>query len=123
MLLVEDEVGTQDALATLLRMDGWEVVGAYDGEEALGLLAQRRPDLIVSDYMMPNLDGLKMIERIKAQPQYADIPIVLMSATRIPRELRRQVEVFLTKPIDLTELRKVMATLLRRGGNGSGSDA
>jgi CheY-like chemotaxis protein len=115
VLLVEDEVGTQDALATLLRLDGWEVVGAYDGEQALAVLAERIPDVIVTDYMMPNLDGLEMIEQIKASTRLASIPIVMMSAIRLSRESRRNVEVFLPKPIDLTELRKVLATLVHRG--------
>jgi CheY-like chemotaxis protein len=121
VLLVEDEVATLDALATLLRMDGWDVVSANDGQEALEQLAQRRPDLIVTDYMMPNVDGLQMIEQIKANPQLADIPIVLMSAARLQRKSRGQVEAFLAKPIDLVELREVMTTLVRRESGGSGS--
>lgn len=118
VLLVEDEVGTQDALATLLRMDGWDVVCADDGEEGLARLDERRADVIVTDYMMPNLDGLEMVARIKADPRLADIPIVMMSAMRLRRELWQEVEVFLPKPIDLSELRNVMTTLVRRGGRG-----
>lgn len=114
MLLVEDEVGTQDALATLLRLDGWDVVGAYDGEQALEVLSERIPDVIVTDYMMPNIDGLEMIEQIKGSTDLSSIPIVLMSAIRLSREARHNVEVFLPKPIDLTELRKVLATLVGR---------
>lgn len=119
MLLVEDEVGTQDALGMLLRLDGWDVVPAYDGEEALAVLEERFPDVILTDYMMPNLDGLEMIEQIKADPRLSRIPIVLMSATRLTREHRTQVEVFLPKPIDLSELREVLATLARRGNEDS----
>lgn len=122
VLLVEDEVGTQDALATLLRMDGWDVDCAYDGEEALDRLTARVPDVIVTDYMMPNMDGLAMVRRIKADPKLATIPVVLMSAASLKQEWRGKVEAFLPKPIDLSELRKVMATLVRRAGGDSATD-
>lgn len=116
MLLVEDEVGTQDALATLLRMDGWQVLTAYDGAQALAQLERRTPDVIVTDYMMPNLDGLELIERIRSEPVTLDVPIVLMSASRLDRDSYREVQAFLPKPINLSELRKVLATLVRRRG-------
>jgi len=122
VLLVEDEVGTQDALATLLRMDGWDVDCAYDGEEALDCMAARVPDVIVTDYMMPNMDGLAMIRHIKEDPELAAIPIVLMSAASLKADWRGKVEAFLPKPIDLSELRKVMATLVRRAWEDDGSD-
>ena len=124
MLLVEDEVGTQDALATLLRMDGWDVECANDGDEALDRMAARVPDVIVTDYMMPNMDGMAMIRQIKVDPKLATIPIVLMSAASLKANWRGKVEAFLPKPIDLSELRKVMTTLVRhaREDGGAGAD-
>lgn len=113
VLLVEDEVGTQDALATLLRMDGWQVLTAYDGAEALALLEQQTPDVIVTDYMMPNVDGLDLVEQIRATPALFEVPIVLMSASRLSRDSFREVQAFLPKPINLSELRKVLVTLVR----------
>ncbi|HEX7038002.1 MAG TPA: response regulator [Pseudomonadales bacterium] len=116
MLLVEDEAGTQDALATLLRMDGWQVLTAYDGVEALALLEEHIPDVVVTDYMMPNVDGLELIERIRSTPALLELPVVLTSATRLDRDSYRNAEAFLPKPINLPELRKVLVTLVRRRG-------
>lgn len=116
MLLVEDEIGTQDALATLLRMDGWQVLTAYDGGEALALLEEHIPDVVVTDYMMPNVDGLELIEWIRSTPALLEVPVVLTSATRLDRDSYRNAQVFLPKPIDLPELREVLMTLLRRRG-------
>lgn len=111
-------MGTQDALSTLLQLDGWKVLQAFDGAEALTQLEVHRPDVIVTDYMMPNLDGLVMVERIRQDPDLADIPVVLVSATEVSAQQRRQVEAFLRKPVDLSALRKVLVTL-RRARSGT----
>lgn len=113
VLLVEDEVGTQDALSTLLELDGWKVIQAYDGAEALVRLKENQPDVIVTDYMMPNVDGLVMVERIRRDPELAHIPVVLVSAISVAKERRHEVQAFLRKPVDLTALREVLAALGR----------
>jgi CheY-like chemotaxis protein len=110
VLIVEDEIGTQNALASLLRMDGWSVACAFDGEEALTLMADRAPELVVTDYMMPRLDGLAMLDRMKADSALAGIPVVLMSAAALGRERYQAAAAFLPKPIDLDELRRVLVT-------------
>lgn len=120
ILLVEDEVGTQDALATLLELDGWRVVCASDGEEALDHLDAFTPDLILTDYMMPNLDGLALMEQIRNDRRLESVPVVLVSATRVAPELRQHARAFLKKPVELSALRKILHTLVPDRDPGAG---
>lgn len=80
ILLVEDERGIASAFSILLEMEGYKVVLAANGMEGLEQLAMRKPDLIMTDCMMPVMDGLTMIKRIRDNPAYSQIPILLMSA-------------------------------------------
>lgn len=80
ILLVEDERGIASAFSILLEMEGYRVTLASNGLEALEQLALRKPDLIMTDCMMPVMDGLTLISRIRANPTHRDIPILLMSA-------------------------------------------
>lgn len=80
ILLVEDERGIASAFSILLQMEGYRVALASNGLEGLEQLAAEKPDLIMTDCMMPVMDGLTMISRIRANPVYQAIPILLMSA-------------------------------------------
>ena len=81
ILVVDDNPETVAALAAMLELRGYETVSALDGLDALSQLrAGRRPSLIVLDWMMPNLDGRGFLERIAADPQLSDIPVIVYSA-------------------------------------------
>ncbi|HYH40008.1 MAG TPA: response regulator [Azospirillum sp.] len=80
ILLVEDEFGIAGVLTLLLEDEGYRVMSAANGRQALNRLAEARPDLVVTDFMMPLLDGAALGEAMRANPAWKDIPIVMMSA-------------------------------------------
>ena len=80
ILVVDDEVYIVHILDFSLGMEGYEVVTALDGEQALEKVAQQKPDLIVLDIMMPKLDGYETCKMLKADPETRSIPIILLSA-------------------------------------------
>jgi CheY-like chemotaxis protein len=80
VLIVEDEPGISTLLTAALEDEGYRVVAAANGEEGLARLAETRPDVVVLDYMMPLLDGPSMARKMRRDPTFKDIPIVMMSA-------------------------------------------
>ena len=80
VLVVDDEVYIVHILDFSLRMEGYEVVTALDGEQALEKVKSERPDLIVLYIMMPKLDGYDTCKRLKASADTRDIPVILLSA-------------------------------------------
>jgi signal transduction histidine kinase/CheY-like chemotaxis protein len=86
-LVVDDDRDVVKFLSETLRKKGFAVIGAYDGAEAIASLEQRqRPDIIVTDLKMPKVDGYELIQKAKRTPEWADIPIVVMTAHRIDPE-------------------------------------
>lgn len=80
ILVVDDEIYIVHILDFSLGMEGYEVVTALDGEQALEKLKAERPDLIVLDIMMPKLDGYEVCKNVKGNPDTAHIPVILLSA-------------------------------------------
>jgi CheY-like chemotaxis protein len=80
ILVVDDESPTREALATLLRLNGHAVVTASNGREALDRLRETEPCVILLDYVMPIMDGRAFREVQKADPRWAHIPVVLLTA-------------------------------------------
>lgn len=80
ILLVDDEPDILSAWRLILIMEGYEVRCANNGLEALDLLKQELPDLVVTDWMMPLMDGAELCRRMKAQPGLADVPILVHSS-------------------------------------------
>jgi CheY-like chemotaxis protein len=105
VLVVDDEQGILEALADLLREEGYRVVTASHGREALERMAELRPDLVVTDWMMPVLDGPALIERIRAEPAFKHVALLGMSAVDVSNLRRQYPDVpFLQKPFDITTL-------------------
>ncbi len=108
VLLVEDAPFLRYAFGRLLRLHGYEVREANDGREALECLAQFRPQLIMTDLLMPVMDGVELIRQLRANPLTADVPVVAITAdaTSKAEALAREAGAvdFITKPIDLPAL-------------------
>ncbi len=108
VLLVEDNVDMRTYLHKLLQNAGFEVVTAVDGERALAAAAQFKPDLILSDVMMPKVDGLQLLASVRADSNLRDIPVLLLSA-RAGEEAKVEglaagANDYLTKPFSAREL-------------------
>lgn len=113
ILLVDDEPSILFTLAILLEEEGYRVGSAEHGREALDYLAEELPDLIITDHMMPYLTGVELIQAVRAQPAYASIPILFMSAALPPGINPREIaDAFLQKPADLEELLSVIKQLI-----------
>lgn len=80
ILLVEDEVALRETLEEILALNNFEVSLAASGEEALELILKIKPDIIVSDIMMPGISGLELIEKVHQQAQFKNIPFIFLSA-------------------------------------------
>ncbi len=80
ILVVDDEIYIVHILDFSLGMEGYEVVTALDGEQALERVASERPDLIVLDIMMPKLDGYEVCRAVKSNPATKNVPVILLSA-------------------------------------------
>ncbi len=115
ILLVEDEPGLQEALALILELEGFDVARANDGREGLAHVTDLQPDLIITDYMMPYMNGLEMISRIRANTTLARIPVLLMSAAIPPSADTSQADAFLAKPAGLPQLLELITLLLKQG--------
>lgn len=116
ILLVEDERALRKVMELVLQGEGYDVMTANNGREALALLAQSRPDLIISDFVMPEMDGGELVRRVRADTRLSDTPILLMSSA-FPAELpeREMVDQCLEKGGSLDALLDAIALLLQRG--------
>ncbi len=116
ILVVDDEPHNVKLLDALLRANGYQVVTAATGEEALQRVAASAPDLILLDVMMPGLDGFEATRRLRANPTTRLIPIVLVTALKETEDRIRGIEAgcddFLSKPVDKHELLARVKTLL-----------
>ncbi len=108
VLLVEDAPFLRFAFGRLLRLHGYEVMEANDGREALDCIPGFRPQLVVTDLMMPVMDGVELIRRLRDDPDTADLPVVAITADATSQTEQRARAAgavdFIAKPIDLPSL-------------------
>jgi len=82
ILIVDDNADAREMLKLILSDEGVSVITAADGQQALDLINDRPPDLIVTDIQMPRVDGIQLIKRIRKRPELRAVPIIVMSAFR-----------------------------------------
>src|SRR5207244_3581632 len=115
ILLVDDEDSVRKVLAFPLEKDGYEVVQAADGEEALARFGEREVDLVVLDIMLPRLDGLEVCKRLRAT---STVPIIMLTARDDELDkvigLELGADDYITKPFSIREFRSRVRALLRR---------
>lgn len=115
ILLVDDEVNTRRGLSLLLEQEGFVVSTAADGQEALELMAQHLPDVVVTDLRMPRIDGLELLRR--ARSSHGDLPFVMMTAfgavDTVRMAMRAGATDYLEKPVSFEELLATLASALQ----------
>ncbi|SDI91524.1 Response regulator receiver domain-containing protein [Paraburkholderia steynii] len=116
ILLVDDDVKILRPLRVILEAEGYDVLTAEDGEAAVAVTAFGRPDLIVTDWMMPGVDGAELCRRVRADPATAGIPIVVLTAASGPYPVEAPWNVLLRKPTPIARLLDVIAILLEARG-------
>jgi two-component system cell cycle response regulator DivK len=116
VLLVEDFEDSRTGLKKLLEMEGYEVIEAADGEQAIEAAFNSKPDIILMDLSLPVIDGFSATKKIKEDAAMNGVPIVALSAYE-PGDVQRMVAKagcvdFVTKPVDFSALLAVMAKYL-----------
>jgi CheY-like chemotaxis protein len=109
ILVVEDILAIREMVEMQLKIRGYQVITARDGEEALARVAQDRPAVIIADILMPRIDGFLLVHKLQSDPQTATIPIIFLSATYVSAEDERfALDLgairFLSKPAEPDEL-------------------
>ena len=118
ILIVEDETPLVTMLRYNLEKEGFRVAAAVDGQEALLLLAEERPDLVLLDWMLPSVSGLELCRRIRRRAEWRDLPVVMLTARAEEADRVRGLEIgaddYVTKPFSSGELIARIRALLRR---------
>jgi two-component system phosphate regulon response regulator PhoB len=118
VLIVEDEAALITLLRYNLEKEGFEVGEAVDGEEALFMIKERRPDLMVLDWMLPSLSGIEVCRRVRRAPEFKNLPVIMLTARgeefdRI-RGLDSGADDYVVKPFSPSELIARIRAVLRR---------
>ena len=117
-LVVDDDKLLLRLVQLNLDKMGIEVLMAEDGQEAIRLATEERPDVILLDIMMPQMDGYEVMRRLKSEKKTRDIPIVMLTAKSNPGDRQRSQEMgavaYITKPFRLEELRGTVRTIVDR---------
>jgi len=124
ILIVEDETDLLDAVSYALKREGLQPVRCTRGEEALHLVREKRPDLVLLDLMLPGMDGLEVCRRLRSDPETARIPILMATAKAEESDavigLGLGADDYLRKPFGLKELVARIKVLLRRNEEPAG---
>src|SRR5829696_5877429 len=118
ILAVDDLPDNLEILQVRLEAQGYQVVTAADGEEALARIRETRPDLVLLDIMMPKLDGIAVVKAIRADPELRGLPIILVTAKADPRDVVEGLDAggddYLTKPFEHAALVARVRSMLRQ---------
>jgi CheY-like chemotaxis protein len=110
ILVVDDDPDVLASLCDALESEGYEVGGAHDGIEALEAISERRPDLIVTDLLMPTMTGFELLAALHDSPELATIPTLIITAARSAEaQATAGASVVLPKPLDLDRLLRAVS--------------
>lgn len=126
ILLVDDEKDVVDSLLLRFEAGGYEVITAYDGQEALFKAQNESPDLIVLDLMLPKMDGYHVARLLKFDESYKDIPIIMLTARGQTQDKQQGLncgaDVYMVKPFDskalIAEIERLLAARLHKSEDG-----
>jgi CheY-like chemotaxis protein len=122
LLVVEDIADILNLLEATLKFKGYRVITARNGEEALEVIQKERPLLIITDILMPKMDGFNLVHRLRINPATRTIPVVFLSATYVAPEDKMfahsiGVNRFIEKPVDLVAFLPIIERILAQGDN------
>jgi DNA-binding response OmpR family regulator len=122
ILLIDDHRTVLRLLEAILKLKGYDLLYAENGQQGMALARQEKPDLILLDVMMPEIDGFKVCQYLKGQPETAAIPVVFLTARGAESDLETGRKVgaqgFLTKPFLAREVLDLVERLLTRAQQG-----
>lgn len=118
VLVVDDEPNIVETLQDRLEMSGYHVLTAVNGEDGLEQATKHSPDIVLLDIMMPVMDGLEMLERLRQTSDNTDIPVIMLSACSQAQDIARAkafgIEDYIVKPFDLGELMDKIDNVLEK---------
>ncbi len=120
LLIVEDDPDILKLLSTTLTFKGYRIVTMRNGKDALDAVQRERPAIIITDIMMPRLDGFGLVHRLRIDPTMRNIPVIFITATYVTPEdkefaLNIGATRFIQKPVDLEDFLKTVEELLKAG--------
>jgi two-component system cell cycle response regulator DivK len=117
ILIADDRAPSRELIREILQLAGYEILEAADGAEALEMACQVSPDLILLDIEMPALNGFAVIEQLRANPRFAAIPVVALTASAMQGDREKALQAgftgYISKPVRLAALRAEVSRLLR----------
>jgi DNA-binding NarL/FixJ family response regulator len=126
VLLVDDEPGLREAVQAYLEDSGFGVDVAGNAQEGWQLLQQRLPDLVISDVMMPQVDGYQFLKQMREDPRFKSLPVVFLTARGMTSDriqgYQAGCDAYLPKPFDPDELVAIVENLLERRTSRSGAE-
>jgi DNA-binding response OmpR family regulator len=120
LLIVEDDPDIRNLLITTLTFAGYRVLAAPNGREGMEVIQKERPAIVITDIMMPKLDGFGLVHRLRINPETRDIPVVFITATYVtPEDQEFALNVgatrFIQKPVDMEQFLKTITEVLKQG--------
>jgi len=116
VLVIDDEPAMHQLLKVILEGDGFELVGPKEHGEAESYVRKRRPDLIILDIMMPEVDGFEILEGLKGDEKTRHIPVIVLSVLNVEEDIDRALslgaDLYLTKPFDPSDLLEAVHSVL-----------
>ena len=123
VLVVDDMAANRSVLCRQLELNNYSAISVDSGEAALEFLTRSRPDIILLDYMMPNMNGIEVLRRLRADPATVDLPVIMVTARAENQATVEALEAgaddYVTKPIDFAVLRARIDTQLQKQGHTS----
>jgi len=118
ILVVDDDLGTRLSISDYLELSGYTVITADDGVEALAMVEEYHPDLIVTDIVMPRMNGYELVRQVRQQSGFRLLPVILLTARTKTQErilgYQSGCDLYLPKPFELEELAAAIRNLLER---------
>ncbi|MBE9213267.1 response regulator transcription factor [Plectonema cf. radiosum LEGE 06105] len=118
ILVVDDDLGTRLSISDYLELSGYKVITANDGQEGLMMVDKHHPDLIVTDIIMPQMNGYELVRRVRQKVEFRLLPVILLTARTQTQErilgYQSGCDLYLPKPFELEELAAAINNLLQR---------
>jgi two-component system chemotaxis sensor kinase CheA len=122
ILVVNDDAGIREMASFILQAKGYETFEADNGRAGIELAIQKKPDLILLDIMMPEMDGYEAISAIREMEEFGQLPIIALTAKAMKADLDHCIEVgasdYISKPLDINQLLSLLRVWLYRGEEG-----
>jgi len=117
ILIVDDSATIRNLVKLALKLDGYEITSAIDGQDALEKLGKINVDMLITDLNMPNMDGRELIRNVREIPEFANLPIIVLSSLSSSKDISITMEIgadsYVTKPFDNLKLRAEIAKFLK----------